>query len=318
MAVLYLTEDDVQRVLTMDMALEAVELGLKKVAIDEAVNTPRSRCQTDHAMLHVMSAAGKTLGFLGFKAYVTSKTGARFHFHLFDGRSGEHLCWMHADHLGQMRTGAASGIATKCMARPDSTRLGIFGSGKQARTQVQAICKVRSIVHVNVFSPNEERRRMFAREMSEVCKTDVVAVSRPEEAARNMDIVTTATASREPVLFGEWLAQGTHLNIIGSNFLGKAEIDMQTVRRCKKIVVDSKDQARLEAGDLRPALEDGVLHFAEVQELGQIIVGRFRGREHAEDITMFKSLGIAIEDVATAAKVYAKAKEMGVGRMLEV
>jgi alanine dehydrogenase len=225
---------------------------------------------------------------------------------------------MHADHLGQMRTGAASGIATKCMARPDSKRLGIFGSGKQARTQVQAICKVRSIVHVNVFSPNEERRRTFAREMSEVCKTDVVAVARPEEAARNMDIVTTATASREPVLFGEWLAQGTHLNIIGSNFLGKAEIDMQTVRRCKKIVVDSKDQARLEAGDLRPALEEGVLHFAEVQELGQIIAGRFRGREHAEDITMFKSLGIAIEDVATAAKVYAKAKEMGIGRVLEV
>jgi ornithine cyclodeaminase/alanine dehydrogenase-like protein (mu-crystallin family) len=318
MAVLYLTEDDVRKILTLDMALEAVELGLKKVAIDEAVNIPRSRCQTDHAMLHVMSAAGKTLGVLGFKAYVTTKAGARFHFHLFDGRNGEHLCWMQADYLGQVRTGAASGIATRYMARPDSSRLGIFGSGKQARTQVQAICKVRSIAQVHTFSPNEERRRTFAREMSEACKTEVIPVSRPEEAARNMDIVTTATSSREPVLFGDWLAQGTHLNIIGSNFLGKAEIDMQVVRRCKKIVVDSKDQARLEAGDLRPALEEGVLHFAEVQELGQIIAGRFRGREHAEDITMFKSLGLAIEDVATAAKVYAKAKEMGIGRMLEV
>jgi ornithine cyclodeaminase/alanine dehydrogenase-like protein (mu-crystallin family) len=318
MAVLYLTEDDVRRVLTMDMAFEAVELGLKKVAIDEAVNIPRSRCQTDHAMLHMMSAAGKTLGVLGYKAYVTTKTGARFHFHLFDGRSGEHMCWMHADYLGQVRTGAASGVATKYMARPDSVRLGIFGSGKQARTQVQAICKVRSIARVHVFSPNEERRRAFAREMSECCKTEVVPVSRPEEAARNMDIVATATSSREPVLFGEWLAQGTHLNIIGSNFLGKAEIDMQTVRRCKKIVCDSKDQARLEAGDLRAALEEGVLHFAEVQELGHIIAGRFRGREHAEDITMFKSLGVAIEDVATAAKVYAKAKEAGIGRMLDV
>src|SRR5262249_54643230 len=141
MAVLYLTEDDVRRVLTMDMAFEAVELGLKKVAIDEAVNIPRSRCQTDHVMLHMMSAAGKTLGVLGYKAYVTTKTGARFHFHLFDGRSGEHMCWMDADYLGQVRTGAASGIATKYMARSDSVRLGIFGSGKQARTQLQAICK---------------------------------------------------------------------------------------------------------------------------------------------------------------------------------
>jgi alanine dehydrogenase len=318
MPVLYLTEEDVRGLLTMDMAMEAVEIGLKKVAIDEAVNVPRSRCQTDHAMLHIMSAAGKTLGVIGYKAYVTTKSGARFHFHLFDGRSGEHLAWMNADYLGQVRTGAASGIATKYMARPDCTRLGLFGSGKQARTQVQAICKVRSISRVHVFSPNEERRRAFAQEMSALCKTEVVPVARPEEAARNMDIVATATASREPVLFGNWLALGTHLNVIGSNFLGKAEIDMQTIRLCKKIVVDSKDQARNEAGDLRPALEEGVLHWAEVQELGHIIAGRYRGREHAEDITMFKSLGVAIEDVATAAKVYAKAKEKGVGRMLEV
>src|SRR5262249_23954893 len=171
---------------------------------------------------------------------------------------------------------------------------------------------------VHVFSPNEERRRTFAREMGECCRTEVVPVSRPEEAARNMDVVATATSSREPVLFGDWLAQGTHLDIIGANFLGKAEIDMQAGGRWKKIVVESKDQGRLEAGDLRPALEEGVLHFAEVQELGQIIAGRFRGREHAEAITLFKSLGIAIEDVATAAKVYAKAKEIGIGRMLEV
>ncbi|HEV3145543.1 MAG TPA: ornithine cyclodeaminase family protein [Gemmataceae bacterium] len=318
MPVLYLTEDDVRNVLTMEMALEAVEVGLKKVALDEAVNNPRSRCQTDHAMLHIMSAAGKTLGVLGFKAYITHKSGARFHFHLFDGRTGEHLAWMQADYLGQVRTGAASGVATKYMARPDCTRFGIFGSGKQARTQVQAICKVRPISRVHVFSPNEERRRAFAREMSSLYKTEVVPVPRPEEAARNMDIVVTATSSREPILFGDWLGQGTHLNIIGSNFLGKAEVDMQTVRRCKKIVVDSKDQARLEAGDLRPAVEEGVLHWAEVQELGQVVAGRFRGREHPEDITMFKSLGVAIEDVATAATVYAKAKEMGIGRILEI
>ncbi len=143
MPVLYLTEDDVRQVLTMDMALEAVELGLKKLSLDEAVNIPRLRCQTDHAMLHVLSAAGKTLGVLGFKAYVTSKKGARFHFHLFDGKSGEHLAWMQADYLGQARTGAASGVATKIMSRMDASTVGLFGSGKQARTQLDAVCKVR-------------------------------------------------------------------------------------------------------------------------------------------------------------------------------
>jgi ornithine cyclodeaminase/alanine dehydrogenase-like protein (mu-crystallin family) len=318
MPVLYLTEDDVRQVLTMDMAIEAVELGLKKVAIDEAVNIPRARSQTDHCMLHVMSAAGKTLGFMGYKAYVTSKRGARFHFHLFDGKTGEHLAWMNADHLGQVRTGAATAVATKYMSRADSTRVGIFGSGKQARTQIEGICKVRSVMRVNVFSPNEERRRRFAEELSVHCQTDVVPVSNPEEAAADLDIVVTATSSREPVLHGSWIAEGTHLNIIGSNFLGKAEIDLQTIKRCKKIVVDSKDQARLEAGDLKPAVEDGLLHWAEVQELGHVIAGRYQGREHLQDITMFKSLGVAIEDVATAGRVYTNAKQMGIGKMLEV
>ncbi len=318
MPVLYLTESDVQQLLTMELALDAVELGLKKLAIEEAVNVPRTRCQTDHSMLHVMSAAGKTLGALGFKAYVTNRRGTHFHFHLFDGKTGEHQAWMQADYLGQMRTGAASGVATKYLARQDSARVGLFGSGKQARTQIQAVCQVRKIERVAVYSPNEERRTKFAVEMTALCQTEVVPVAKPEEAARDQDIVITATAAREPVLHGDWLAPGTHLNAIGSNFLGKAEIDVNAVRRANKVVVDSKDQARLEAGDLLPALEQGVLEWADVHELGQIIAGRFPGREDAKEITLFKSLGVAIEDVAVAARVYALAKERGVGKMLDV
>lgn len=318
MPVLFLTEDDVRRVLTMEMALEAVEAGLKKIAIDEAVTVPRTRCQTDHSMLHLLSAAGKTLGFLGFKAYVTNRRGNRFHFHLFDGKTGEHLAWMQADYLGQVRTGAASGIATKYLARPDAATVGIFGSGKQARTQLIAMTKVRSIRRAHVFSPNEDRRNAFAAQMSKECGIEVVPVAKPEEAARNLDIVVTATTSREPVLKGEWLAEGTHLNIIGSNFLGKAEIDLATIQKANRIVVDSKDQARIEAGDLMPAVEEGHLHWADVQELGQIVAGRFPGRENQKEITLFKSLGIGVEDLATAGRVYANAKEQGIGRMLDV
>ncbi|HEY7330544.1 MAG TPA: ornithine cyclodeaminase family protein, partial [Gemmataceae bacterium] len=281
-------------------------------------NTPRARVQTDHAMLHIMSAATKSLGVMGAKLYATSRKGAaRFLLPLFDGKSGALLCLMQADYLGQVRTGAASGIATQLMARSDAIEVGIYGSGKQARTQVQAVCRVRRIRQVQVYSPNEERRRRFAAEMSEVCQTEVVPVSRPEMAAEKKDIIITATTSREPVLVGHWIAEGTHINAIGSNFLGKAELDAAAVRRCAVIAVDSKDQARLEAGDFQQPLEDGSLHWANVRELGQIIVGRYAGRKHPQDVTLFKSLGVAIEDVAVAARVYARARDEGAGRLIE-
>ena len=317
MPVLLLTESEVRDLLTMEMALEAVEDALRKLALEEAENIPRSRTQTDHATLHVMSAAAKTLGFLGYKAYVSSRRGTVFHVGLYDGKSGALLALIQADYLGQVRTGAASGVATQYMARPDSSEVGIFGSGKQARTQLIAICKVRRVRRVQVYSPNEENRTRFAREMSDVCRTEVEPVPRPEMAAEDKDIVITATNSREPVLNGHWIVEGTHLNAIGSNFLGKAEIDPVAVRRCESIVVDSKDQARLEAGDFVQPLEEGSIHWADVHELGQVIVGRYTGRAHPQDVTLFKSLGIAIEDVAVAARVYAKAQEAKVGRLID-
>jgi ornithine cyclodeaminase/alanine dehydrogenase-like protein (mu-crystallin family) len=317
MPVLLLTEDDVKQLLTMEMALEAVELGLRKMALDEAVNVPRSRAQTDHAMLHFLAAGAKTLGVMGYKAYSTSRKGAQFHVGLYDGKSGALLALIQADYLGQMRTGAASGVATQYMARHDATEVGLFGSGKQARTQLLAVCKVRKIRRVQVYSPNEEHRRRFAAETSELCGTEVESVPRPEMAAEDKDVIITATTSREPVLNGHWIAEGTHINAVGSNFLGKAELDAVAVRRCESIVVDSKDQARLEAGDFTQALEDGSIHWADIHELGQVIVGRYTGRAHAQDVTLFKSLGIAIEDIAVAARVYAKAQAAGVGRVIE-
>ncbi len=314
---LLLTEDDVRQVLTMEIALAAVEAGLRKLALDEAVNISRSRCRTDHCGLHIMAAAAKTLGVLGYKAYVDSRKGTHFHVGLCDGKSGALLAFIQADYLGQVRTGAASGIATQYMARHDASEVGVFGSGKQARTQLQAVCKVRKINRAQVYSPNEENRRRFASEMSALCQTEVIPVPRPEMAAEDKDIVITATNSREPVLNGHWLAEGTHINAVGSNYLGKAEIDAVSVRRCDSIVVDSKEQARLEAGDFVQPLEDGSIHWADIHELGQVIVGRYTGRAHPEDVTLFKSLGIAIEDVAVAGKVYEKAVAAGLGRKVD-
>lgn len=317
MPVLLLTEADVRGLLTMEMALEAVEEGLRTVTLDEGQNTPRMRAQTDHAMLHVMSASAKTLGVLGYKAYTTSRPGARFHVGVFDGKTGELTALVQADYLGQVRTGAASGVATKFLARPEAATVGLYGAGKQARTQVIAMCKTRKIKHVRVYSRTEERCKAFCAELTQLCQCPVEPAAHPEEAARGKDIVITATSSRDPVLYGDWLAEGTHLNIIGSNFISKAEIDVTTVRRANLIVVDNKDQARLEAGDFQAALNAGAMKWSDVRELGSVIVGRSPGRTAANDITLFKSLGVAIEDVTTAAKVVAKAKESKVGTWID-
>jgi ornithine cyclodeaminase/alanine dehydrogenase-like protein (mu-crystallin family) len=288
------------------------------MALEEAFNVPRSRCQTDHTMLHVLPAAAKTLGVIGFKAYITSRAGTRFHVTIFDGKSGDMLAVMQADYLGQMRTGAASAVATKHLARKDATTIGIFGSGKQARTQLLGVSRVRKLTRAVVYSPSAERRTAFARDMTTECGLDVVAANTPEEAARGLDVICTATTAREPVLFGVWLSPGQHINAAGSNFLAKSEIDVDVVKRANVVTIDSKDQGRLEAGDLVAALDQGVLEWIDVAEVGRIVAMRAPGRQAPEDITLFKSLGIGLEDIAVAIKVYHKAKEAGVGRWIEL
>jgi ornithine cyclodeaminase/alanine dehydrogenase-like protein (mu-crystallin family) len=318
MPVLFLTEDEVRQILTMEMAIEGVEAGLRKMALEETVNNPRARSQTDHAMLHVLSAAAKTLGVLGLKAYTTTKKGTRFHVTLYDGKTGEMSALMQADFMGQMRTGAASAVATKHLAKKDATACGIFGSGRQARTQLLGVSKVRKLTKAHVWSPTETNRNTFATEMSAACGIEVVPVATPEQAARNLDIVCTATSAREPILKGEWLSPGQHLNIAGSNFLAKSEIDLDVVKRCNLITIDSKDQGKLEAGDFMDAFDKHVLEWADITEIGRIVANRAPGRESPEAITMFKSLGIGLEDIAVGIKVLTKAKEAGIGKWLEL
>lgn len=317
MSVLYLTETEVRSLLTMDLALTAVESAFRKLSLDEAENVPRHRCQTDQVVLHVLQAAAKTLGALGFKAYTSSRTGGvEFRVFLFDPKAGGLIAVLEADYLGQVRTGAASGVATKLLSRPDCTRLGLLGTGGQARTQVEAICKVRPIEYVSVYSRTPEKRDVFAREMSERCGVTVQPVESAEEAVRNHDIITTATTSREPVLFGEWLSPGMHINLIGSNFLAKTESDVEVFRKASLVAVDCKDQAKLEAGDFVAPIRDGLLHWGDIYELEHLITGRYPGRQSAEDITIFKSLGLGIEDIAVAIKLVELARQQGLGRTI--
>jgi alanine dehydrogenase len=314
MSVLYLTEAEVGRVLTMDLALDAVSTAFRKLALEEAENVPRRRCQTDLVMLHVLPAAAKTLGVIGFKAYTTSRQGARFHVTLYDAKTGAMTAIIEADALGQYRTGAASGVATKILARPDAATVGCFGTGKQARTQLLAVCKVRPIKRVQVYGRDAARRSEFAMRLREETGVDVMPVERPEEAARGLDIVITATSARDPVLLGEWIGEGQHLNLIGSNFLAKAEADVEVFRRAALTAVDSKEQAKLEAGDFVGALDAGVLRWTDVKELAPLLVGRYPARQSPKDVTVFKSLGLGIEDIALAAIVVELARKEGLGR----
>jgi alanine dehydrogenase len=314
MPVLYLTEAEVARVLTMELALDAVAAAFRKMALDEAENVPRQRCRTDQVMLHVLPAAAKTLGVLGFKAYTASKAGAKFHITLYDGNTGEMTTILEADTLGQFRTGAASGVATKKLARTDAATVGCLGTGKQARTQLLAVSKVRSLKKIHVFGRDAEKRKTFAAQIAKEIGVEVVPVEKAEDAVRGLDIIVTATNAREPVLFGEWVTEGQHLNLVGSNFLGKAEADIEVFRKAAVVAVDSKEQAKLEAGDFVAALNAGVLNWTDIHDFAPLFVGKYPGRESPKDVTVFKSLGLGIEDIALAARVVELAKKQGLGR----
>jgi alanine dehydrogenase len=315
---LLLREEHVTELLDIDTAIAAVEEVLRDQAEGQATNRPRYRVAMPASQLHVMAAGDKRLGVTGLKAYTASRKGARFLVLLYDSESGDMLAMIEADRLGQMRTGAASGVATKYMARADADTVGIYGTGWQAESQLMAVCAVRQIKSIAAYGRNAERCEAFARKMTSLLRVDVTPVETPEEAARAQSIVITATSAREPVLKGEWIEPGTHLNVVGSNFLSKAEVDVETIKRASIIAVDSIEQSRIEAGDLVPAIERGVISWESVTELGRIVAGRDPGRTSDDDITLFKSNGIALEDISTALRVYNLARERGVGDSVEL
>jgi alanine dehydrogenase len=314
MAIL-LRESDVQELASIGMAIEVVEEAFRLQGEQKAETTPRRRCRVENGMLHVMSSSLPTLGYAGLKTY-TSVTGANCFMVLLYKDDGRLVALIEAEKLGQLRTGAASAVATKYMARQESCRLGVFGAGLQARAQIQAICAVRPIKTVLVYSRNAQKREQFCKEMTESLGISIRPVSAPEEAVREADIVVTATTSKEPVFKGAWLAKGTHINAIGANFLSKQEIDVETVGKASCVVVDSCEQATLESGDLARAAEAETFYWEDARELGLVVVGEFPGREDASEITLFESQGIALEDVALAAKIYESALKAGKGERL--
>ncbi len=317
---LYLTEANVAELLTMDDTLAAVESVFKLQATGDATNESRRRVRAQGSILMTMSGAvanfGEFKGILGLKAYTVAQGKARFYISLFDSRTGELLAFIEADKLGQMRTGAASGVATKYLARADARTVGIYGTGWQAHSQLAAVCAVRNIEEVKVFSRKPENRERFCKEaVAELKLADIHPVDTPAAAA-DSDIIITITNSRDPVVEGSWLKPGAHINAAGGNSVLRREVDDEVIKRASFIAVDSLDQAKIESGEFVTTVEKGLLTWERVRELRYVVNGEMQGRTSNDQITLFKSLGIAIEDAATAAVVYRKAKEKNVGREL--
>ena len=314
---LLLSEADVRSILTMPMALDAVEQIFGRMAEGHAILHPRHRLNLpDKGFLHYMAGADVLSGYSGLKIYTSVRGALRFMVPLYRSATGQLAAIIEADYLGQMRTGAASGVATKYMAREDAHIAGIIGTGLQARTQLEAIAAVRPLERARVYGRNAERRAAFAKEMSERLKIRVEAAASAEEAVRDADIIATATQSSTPVLEGAWISQGAHINAIGANFPQKRELDEEAVRRCGIIVADSREQSRLEAGDLIGLLGEDPARWASVRELSDVVSGKLAGRTHPQQVTLFKSNGVAIEDVAVAARVFEAAEKKGIGKHL--
>ena len=312
---IFLKESDITELSCMKMAIGAVEKAFRLQGEGKIHLAPRRRCQTDNSILHVMGSSMPTLGYAGVKSYTSVAGGFRFMMLLYKD-DGQLVAMIEADKLGQLRTGAASAVATKYMAREDASTLGVFGAGWQARAQIEAMAAVRPIKNVVVYSKTKDRLEKFCKEMAVATGLEVTPAEKPADAACEMDIIVTATSSEVPVLQGEWIGKGTHINAIGSNFLSKQELDVKTVGKCSCVVVDSAEQALLECGDLAKAADAEVFYWEDARELGLVVLGEYPGREDASEITLFESQGIALEDVALAAEIYEKALKEGKGEKL--
>ena len=315
---LLLRESQVEQLLTMPLVLGLIERVHREYSTGNAIDVPRERTRLPKAALHILQGAVPSAGVFGYKAYTSSREGIRFLVYVFSAERGSLEAIVEANYLGMMRTGAAGGVAAKWLAREDARTAAIFGSGWQARGQLEALAAVRRLERVKVFSRTAEKVARFCEKMRSKLSLDVVPAASPDEAVKGSDIVVTITTSATPVFDGESLAPGTHVNAAGSNSLLRQEIDETTVRRANPVVVDSRPSAMKEAGDLLPALEKGRLHAGALTELGEVIAGIRPGRTSRDQITLFESQGMAMQDLIIAAELVRLARERGIGEDIAI
>jgi alanine dehydrogenase len=307
---LYLSEEDVEALLTPEDALQAVEGSFHHLAGGSVSNRPRYRLPLDRGQLAVMAASDLELGVAGAKVYAAGRSGARFVVCLFDAVRHDLLALIEADRLGRLRTGAASGVAARHLARTGARSLGVIGCGWQAEMQVACVrSAVPDVEHVVAYCRTPER-------LEEFCRLVGAEPAESHREAGEQDVVITITTSSDPVLRGEWLQPGALVCAAGANRPEARELDNAVLERAAFVCCDSKENARLESWDLVEPIERGVLDWLEVHELQEVVSGEVVGRQSGEDIVVFKSNGLAAWDVAIGAVAVARAREQGVGREL--
>jgi len=322
MSLLYLREADVARLLTMPTVIDVVDAAFRSLAAGNAENAPRERVRAPGIALHSMSAALSDRPWVGWKQYTTTANGARFHVGLYDQTSGELVALIEADRLGQLRTGAVTGIAVRYLSPEDIDQVGLFGCGWQAESQLAGVAAVRKLRRAMVYCRDRQRRETFAAKMSTQLGIDVQACDVPELAVDDLPLVITATTSRAPVFDGRRLADGAMVCAVGSNWLEKSELDADVFRRAGLVVCDSVACCRKEAGELAMAAEAGLFAWPDARELADVVtghgaMGHHRGRAGG-DVVVFKSVGMAIEDVAIGGTLVELARQQGVGDPLPV
>jgi ornithine cyclodeaminase/alanine dehydrogenase-like protein (mu-crystallin family) len=305
---LYLTEQDVADLLTPADAVEAIEACFRRMAAGAVENRPRYRLGLESGALAVMAAADLELGYAGAKVYAGFPDGARFVVLLFRADSPEFVAVLDADKLGQLRTGAASGVAAKHLAKTGARSLGLIGCGWQAESQLACIrAALPQLERVVAYCRTEERLRAF-------CEGHGAEPGESHQDAAECDVVVTVTPSRDPVLRGEWLQPGALVCAVGANDGRRRELDNVVLERAAFVCCDSREDAKLESADLIEPVESGVLDWLEVHELQEVVAGQVAGRQSDEDIAVFKSNGLAAWDVAVAVAVVERARAAGAGQ----
>ncbi len=310
---LFLKDEDVAECVTMDAMLEAIESMQRHYGNGQAHNMTRRKIIAESGMLSVMGGGLFHQGLLGVKTYTVVKGAYSFQVSLYDANTGELLCYTQANRLGQLRTGATTGVAVKHLANPGDLTVGVIGTGGQAPTQLEAVSKVRRIKSVKAFSRTQDRREEFARRMTGAMGVEVSAVATNEEAVRDCDVVLCIAATMEPVVQGAWLKDGSTVIGAGPTTWRAREVDEATITRAGKLIVDSMDQAALEAGDLCSAVDKGILQWSRVHELRHVVSGAVTGRDNKDQVVYAKIMGTGVADVAAAKLAYDSAKAKGLG-----
>ena len=313
-----LKDAEVRSLLTMDDALTAVENAFRDVARGEAVNVARQRGALHGVTINAMGAISTALDMMGMKVYPIVRqdvtVGSSFQVLVYRISTGALIAVLEAEALAQIRTGAASGVATKHLARTNSRIMTLFGAGWQARAQLEAISRVLpGLERVNVVGRSAERMQRFCEDMAARFELELIVSRDPEQAVAEADVVTTVTGSSTPVFDGRWLRPGVHINAVGSNFAEKQELDAATVRCANRIVVDDLTVARIECGDLLHPVVSADLDWSAIHSLSEVVDGRVPGRTSAQEITLFESQGIGLEDLAVASVVIHLAEQRGIG-----